>query len=179
MVTKSSEQIIDSRFLQTCDIPAEELIVEPFTMVIFGGAGDLSKRKLLPSVFHLYGEGEFSKSFSVIGFDRVEMTEEQYRNLMGESTEIIRNRDSDYLLRSSWSSPWQSDQSPAEQFFHPAYKAIAPAWSACLCTLPYIIIQRWLVLLPEICRPVFYLSNNITILGQYRIRLFLYMTPSA
>ena len=85
MVTKSSEQIIDSRFLQTCDIPVEELIVEPFTMVIFGGAGDLSKRKLLPSVFHLYGEGEFSKSFSVIGFDRVEMTDEQYRNLMGEA----------------------------------------------------------------------------------------------
>jgi glucose-6-phosphate 1-dehydrogenase len=85
MTNKSSEEIIDSRFLQTCDIPAEELIVEPFTMVIFGGAGDLSKRKLLPSVFHLYGEGEFSKSFSVLGFDRVEMTDEQYRNLMGEA----------------------------------------------------------------------------------------------
>jgi glucose-6-phosphate 1-dehydrogenase len=85
MTPKSSEQIIDSRFLQTCDIPAEELIVQPFTMVIFGGAGDLSKRKLLPSVFHLYSEGELPESFSVLGFDRVEITEEKYRNLMGET----------------------------------------------------------------------------------------------
>ena len=85
MATKSGEELIDSRFLQTCDIPAEELIVEPFTMVIFGGAGDLSKRKLLPSVFHLYSEGELPESFSVLGFDRVEMTEEEYRSLMGEA----------------------------------------------------------------------------------------------
>jgi len=85
MALKSDEQIIDSRFLQTCDIPAEELIVQPFTMVIFGGAGDLSKRKLLPSVFHLYGEGELLEDFSILGFDRVEMTEEQYRNLMEEA----------------------------------------------------------------------------------------------
>lgn len=82
---KRGEEIIDSRFLQTCDIPAEELSVEPFTMVIFGGAGDLSKRKLLPSLFHLYKEGELSKGFFIVGFDKSEMTEEQYRNMMRES----------------------------------------------------------------------------------------------
>jgi glucose-6-phosphate 1-dehydrogenase len=81
----SSEEIIDSRFLQTCNIPVEEFSVEPFTMVIFGGAGDLSKRKLLPSLFHLYKENELSKGFFIIGFDKLQMTEEQYRNLMRES----------------------------------------------------------------------------------------------
>jgi glucose-6-phosphate 1-dehydrogenase len=80
-----SEEIIDSRFLQTCNIPVEEFSVEPFTMVIFGGAGDLSKRKLLPSLFQLYKENELSKGFFIIGFDKLEMTEEQYRNLMRES----------------------------------------------------------------------------------------------
>jgi glucose-6-phosphate 1-dehydrogenase len=88
-VTKRGEEIIDSRFLQTCNIPAEEFNVEPFTMVIFGGAGDLSKRKLLPSLFHLYNEDELSKGFSIIGFDRLGMTEEQYRNLMREALQTF------------------------------------------------------------------------------------------
>ncbi len=54
-------------------------------MVIFGGAGDLSKRKLLPSLFHLYQRDELIKEFSILGFDRVEMSEEQYRNLMKDA----------------------------------------------------------------------------------------------
>ena len=85
MVAKISQEIIGSRFLQTCDIPVEELIVKPFIMVIFGGAGDLSKRKLLPSIFHLYTEGEFSKKFSILGFDKVEFSEEQYSNMIKEA----------------------------------------------------------------------------------------------
>lgn len=79
------EDIIDSRFLQTCDIPAEELCVEPFTMVIFGGAGDLSKRKLIPSIFHLYERDELLKEFSIVGFDRIEVGEEEYRHMMKEA----------------------------------------------------------------------------------------------
>ena len=34
---------IDGSILQTCDITADELTFEPCTMVIFGGAGDLSQ----------------------------------------------------------------------------------------------------------------------------------------
>lgn len=77
--------ITDSRFLQTCDIPTGEARVEPFTMVIFGGAGDLSRRKLLPSIFHLYKEDELLKEFSIIGFDRIKMSDEDYRNMMKEA----------------------------------------------------------------------------------------------
>jgi len=40
---------VNSRCLQTCDIPLEYFAIEPFTMVIFGGAGDLSQRELLPA----------------------------------------------------------------------------------------------------------------------------------
>jgi glucose-6-phosphate 1-dehydrogenase len=74
--------IVDSKFLQTCDIAVEEFKVEPFTIVIFGGAGDLSRRKLLPSLFNLYKEDELLKDFSIIGFDRLEISEEEYRNVM-------------------------------------------------------------------------------------------------
>ena len=84
MAMRRNDDVIDSRFLQTCDIPIEEFRVEPFTMVIFGGAGDLSRRKLLPAAFHLFQEKELSKGFSILGFDRIEMSDEQYRNMLKE-----------------------------------------------------------------------------------------------
>jgi len=57
MVLRSkTEEVVASKCLQTCDTPQEKFKIEPFTMVIFGGTGDLSKRKLLPAVFHLYQE---------------------------------------------------------------------------------------------------------------------------
>ncbi|HXX56399.1 MAG TPA: glucose-6-phosphate dehydrogenase [Thermodesulfovibrionales bacterium] len=79
-----SEEIIDSRFLQTCDISLEEFTLQPCTMVIFGGAGDLSRKKLLPSVFHLFKERELTDGFSLLGFGRKELTDEQYRAMMEE-----------------------------------------------------------------------------------------------
>lgn len=74
-----------SKFLQTCDIPLAHQEIEPFTMVIFGGGGDLSKRKLLPTLFHLYRENELPEGFSIIGFGRLEMNDEQYRAMMKEA----------------------------------------------------------------------------------------------
>ena len=92
---------IDSRYLQTCDIPVEEFKVEGFTMVIFGGAGDLSKRMLLPSVFHLFADGVIPGEFGIIAFDKVKMTEERYRNMMKEA---VRNFSSESFDEKTWSS---------------------------------------------------------------------------
>ena len=47
------EDAVASRYLQTCDIPLAENPLGPFVMVVFGGAGDLSQRKLLPALFRL------------------------------------------------------------------------------------------------------------------------------
>ncbi len=79
------EPIIDSRYLQTCDIPTAKVRVEPFTLVIMGGAGDLSGRKLIPSIFHLFDQGEFPELFAVLAFDRVEMDDAGYRSMMEEA----------------------------------------------------------------------------------------------
>lgn len=76
---------IDSRFLQTCDISIEEFRVEPFTMVIFGGAGDLARRKLLPSIMHLFSEKELTAGFSILSFGMPELDDGSYRNLVKES----------------------------------------------------------------------------------------------
>lgn len=76
------EITVDSRYLQTCDIPTSEVKLRPFTLVIFGGGGDLSQRKLIPSLFHLFVQKELPEVFSILAFDRVELDDPGYRLLM-------------------------------------------------------------------------------------------------
>jgi len=82
-----NEVAIDSRFLQPCDVPGETFAIEPFTMVIFGGGGDLAKRKLMPTLFHLCGSEGILKDFSVLGFGRSKMSDEEYRSVMKEAVQ--------------------------------------------------------------------------------------------
>ncbi len=70
---------IGSPFLQRCDIEPEKGEIEPFTLVIFGGTGDLSRRKLLPALWSLCSDGEMKSAFSVIGIGRAAHDNEWYR----------------------------------------------------------------------------------------------------
>jgi glucose-6-phosphate 1-dehydrogenase len=77
--------VFDTASLQTCNIPVETYELKPFTMVIFGGAGDLSRRKLMPSIFHLYLDNQLTKGFSILGFDRVDLDDNAYRAMLEEA----------------------------------------------------------------------------------------------
>ena len=90
MTQRGYEDIIDSRYLQTCEIAQETKSAEPFIMVIFGGAGDLTRRKLLPSLYVLYKENELAKEFVVIGFDKVALAREQYLSMMQEAVKTFQ-----------------------------------------------------------------------------------------
>jgi glucose-6-phosphate 1-dehydrogenase len=70
-------------------LSSETFYVEPFSMVIFGGTGDLSKRKLLPALFHLYQDHQFPQGFSILGFARSKMTDEEYRRLIKEAVQTF------------------------------------------------------------------------------------------
>jgi glucose-6-phosphate 1-dehydrogenase len=59
--------------------------VPPCAMVIFGASGDLSKRKLLPSLYRLFYEQRISPNFAVIGTSRTRMSDDQFREHMKES----------------------------------------------------------------------------------------------
>jgi glucose-6-phosphate 1-dehydrogenase len=52
---------------------------DPCVMTIFGASGDLTKRKLIPSLYNLARENFLSKEFAVVGFARREMTNETFR----------------------------------------------------------------------------------------------------
>ena len=58
--------------------------VGPCTMVIFGSSGDLTKRKLVPSLYNLTVQGLLPKGFAAVGFARRDMTDEGFRAYLNE-----------------------------------------------------------------------------------------------
>jgi len=53
--------------------------VDPFDLVIFGGTGDLARRKILPALFRRYVAGQFEADTRLIGAARAEMEARGYR----------------------------------------------------------------------------------------------------
>jgi len=54
-------------------------IPQPCTLVIFGGGGDLTRRKLLPAIYNQFLESELPANFAVLGFALEEMNDTSYR----------------------------------------------------------------------------------------------------
>ncbi|MGI6239946.1 MAG: glucose-6-phosphate dehydrogenase, partial [Christensenellales bacterium] len=48
-------------------------------MMIFGGTGDLTNRKLLPALYHLLADGRLPRETSIISIGRRPMDDESYR----------------------------------------------------------------------------------------------------
>ncbi|GAA4322087.1 glucose-6-phosphate dehydrogenase [Mucilaginibacter gynuensis] len=57
---------------------------EPTVIVIFGGTGDLAKRKLIPAFYNLFLDGWMPEKFAIIGLGRTELDDEQYRERLHE-----------------------------------------------------------------------------------------------
>ena len=55
------------------------IAVDPFDLVVFGGAGDLAYRKLLPALYHRHRDGQLPTEARIIGVSRRGMSDEEYR----------------------------------------------------------------------------------------------------
>ncbi len=55
------------------------IAVEPFDFVVFGGAGDLAYRKLLPALYERHIDGQIPTVTRIIGVSRRHMSDEEYR----------------------------------------------------------------------------------------------------
>src|SRR6266571_5272001 len=58
---------------------------EPCVVVIFGATGDLTQRKLLPTLAHLFHDHPLPQGFSVVAFARRPLSDEQWRGMALES----------------------------------------------------------------------------------------------
>ena len=52
----------------------------PTVLIIFGGNGDLTKRKIIPALYNLFLEKRLPEKFAIIGTSRTKFTDEKYRN---------------------------------------------------------------------------------------------------
>src|ERR1700686_5548063 len=57
---------------------------EPCVMVIFGAAGDLTQRKLIPALYNLAKSELLSREFAVVGVARSPITTEDFRKKASE-----------------------------------------------------------------------------------------------
>jgi glucose-6-phosphate 1-dehydrogenase len=60
-------------------VPQEQVII------LFGATGDLSRRKLLPGIFHLYEAGLMPERFVLVGASRGHLSEEEFVELAREA----------------------------------------------------------------------------------------------
>ncbi len=85
---------------------------EPTVIVIFGGSGDLNKRKLTPALYNLYVDKFLPEKFAIIGTGRTEYSDEEYRQLMLESVNEFSRRGE--VQQDSWEAFAQ------HLYYHPA-----------------------------------------------------------
>jgi len=56
----------------------------PVSIVIFGASGDLTQRKLVPSLFNLYRKGRMPRQFRIVGFGGTAFSDDQFRTHITE-----------------------------------------------------------------------------------------------
>ncbi len=65
-----------------------ERVPEPCAVVIFGASGDLTRRMLLPALYNLAVDNLLPAGFSVIGFARRQLSQQEFRQ---QALETVRN----------------------------------------------------------------------------------------
>ncbi|WP_099826341.1 glucose-6-phosphate dehydrogenase [Oceaniglobus indicus] len=61
--------------------------VDAFDLVIFGGTGDLARRKILPGLFRRFAAGQMTDDARVIGASRSEHSDDEYRAIVRDALE--------------------------------------------------------------------------------------------
>ncbi|GLS87590.1 glucose-6-phosphate 1-dehydrogenase [Cypionkella aquatica] len=67
--------------------------VDAFDLVIFGGTGDLAKRKILPGLYRRFMAGQMTENSRIIGAARADLNDDSFRALVGEAIEEFVPKD--------------------------------------------------------------------------------------
>jgi len=91
--------------LMTCRLDHVRRAVEPCTIVIFGASGDLTARKLIPALYHLFKDKQMPPDFRIVGFARREKTDASWRGELHEAlTQFSRSKPVDETVWSAFAA---------------------------------------------------------------------------
>jgi len=74
------------------------LIPDNSNIVIFGASGDLTYRKLIPALYHLYSTEQLPDSFFILGVGRTAFSDDAYRASLSESMLQLDGVDPEKLI---------------------------------------------------------------------------------
>ncbi|MCW8348092.1 glucose-6-phosphate dehydrogenase [Vibrio sp. ZSDZ65] len=73
------------------------VIPENSSIVIFGASGDLTYRKLIPALYHLFASKQLPKSFAILGVSRTKYSDESYREKLKKSLQEMEKTEPETL----------------------------------------------------------------------------------
>jgi glucose-6-phosphate 1-dehydrogenase len=73
--------------------PNRIIPVQPFDYVVFGATGDLTKRKLVPALYHRFKDGQFDEQSRIIGASRSKLSEAEFQKLVREALNTFVEKD--------------------------------------------------------------------------------------
>ena len=88
-----TQQILPGNKLKQHSIWQDGQLPEPCAVVIFGATGDLTQRKLLPTLAHLFHDHPLKESFKIVAFARRPMSNEQWRQMALQSINTFMPED--------------------------------------------------------------------------------------
>jgi glucose-6-phosphate 1-dehydrogenase len=78
---------------------SESVVVAPAcAMVIFGAAGDLTKRLVVPALYNLVAAGRLPDGFRIVGVDLADLTAEQWRKNLTDQIQQFVGKDGEFEL---------------------------------------------------------------------------------
>jgi glucose-6-phosphate 1-dehydrogenase len=106
--TKSASE--ETMMLETSGRQAQienAAVAPPCAMVIFGAAGDLTKRLVVPALYNLANDHQLSDKFRLVGVDLTGMTDAQWRSHLTESMKGFVTHDGEFHLDEFDQATWQ------------------------------------------------------------------------
>jgi glucose-6-phosphate 1-dehydrogenase len=85
MMRGSMDELEQLDELLICHLDEGRRSARPCTIIIFGASGDLTFRKLIPALYHLFLEKQMPNPFQVIGVARREKTDASWREELGRA----------------------------------------------------------------------------------------------
>ncbi len=87
--------------IESGEVCPVEQIPDPCALVIFGASGDLTRRKLIPSLFYLDRKGLLPDNLYIVGAARTEMTDDAFRDLLREG---VRKAEAETFDEAAWAA---------------------------------------------------------------------------
>ena len=82
-------------------------LAPPCAMVIFGAAGDLTKRLVVPALYNLVGAKRLANEFRIVGVDLAAKTTEEWRKGLSETMQEFVGSDAEFAVDHIDQNAWQ------------------------------------------------------------------------